>query len=207
MLRRSKQIKKAIAGTDSLGSLSSKLSSYPDPDPCANETPQKLLTPTDWREYLNNELDLYENIYVTLDGKLNIKFRDAPRSQPDKKFAITELRFGEYVQKYTDATGFDTYAGLRSTVYYFPRGKTINDVVFKPFKLDPLCLWDGPYINDQLVHMERGYGIGNKTEAQALHHVVNYYDGYNPKDLFRKYSLYIVVELEYRVEYFAIYIP
>ena len=81
MLRRSKQIKKAIAGTDFSGSLSSKLSS--SSDPCANETSPTLLTPTtDWSEYLS------ENIYVTSDGKLNIKFRNAPKSQPNEKFAV-----------------------------------------------------------------------------------------------------------------------
>ena len=164
----------------------------------ANETPPTLLTPTDWREYLNNELDLYENIYVTSDGKLNIKFRNAPKSQPDKNFAI----------KLPNVVNI---AGLMTRVYYFPRDKTINDVRYKPFKLaysDDKCFWGGPYIDDQFVHMERGYGIGNQTEAEVLHHVVEPYGSYVPTDPFRKYSLYIYVGLEYRpAEYFAIYIP
>ena len=94
-------------------------------------------------------------------------------------------------------------------VYYFPRDKTINDVRYKPIKIVDRCFWGGPYIDDQFVHMERGNGIGNQTEAQALHHVIeNNYDGYNPEDLLRKYSLYIVVALEYRNgKEFAIYIP
>ena len=195
MLRRSKQIKKAIAGTVFSGSLSSKISS--SFDPCANKTPPTLLTPTTvLGEYLYND-SLSDNIYVTpaLDT-LNIKFRDAPRSKPDKKFAIN----------FPNAVNM---AGLITSVYYFPAGRTINDVVYKQVKYGDKCSgWDGPYINDKFVHMEKGNGIGNKTEAEALHHVIKNYDGYNPIDPLRKYSLYIYVEPEYRsAESFAIYIP
>ena len=187
MLRRSKQIKKAIAGTDFSGSLSSKLSSsfYP----CADETPPTLPTPTtDWSEYLN------ENIYVTPDGKLNIKFLNAPRSQPNKKFVV----------KYE---GVENLAGLTTTVYYFPRDKTINNVKYNPSNIGFRCFWNGPYIDNELVYIATGTPSGNKTEQDALLHIVDPYQSYVPTDPYRKYSLYIVVGFDYRAEYFAIYIP
>lgn len=164
--------------------------------------PSIFLTPNkEWDEYLT-ELPIVDD-----DDNLKLTFRDAPKSDPTKKF-IVEFEHVSHP------------AGIIANVYFIPKDKTVEDIVATRSEYDDydsmmyrVCTFSGPLkigdeggeevVNDitTTINNPNPSEFPSNLSEYLQHNVKN--NGYG-KDGNKK--LYIILQFQYRDDVFAFYV-
>lgn len=165
--------------------------------------PSIFITPNkEWDEYLT-ELPIVDD-----DDNLKLTFRDAPKSDPTKKFIV-------------EFENVSHPAGIIANVYFIPKDKTVEDIVATRSEYDDydsmmyrVCTFSGPLkIGDEggeeVVNDITTTTINNPNPSEfpsnlseyLQHNVKN--NGYG-KDGNKK--LYIILQFQYRDDVFAFYV-
>jgi hypothetical protein len=164
--------------------------------------PSIFLTPNkEWDEYLT-ELPIVDD-----DDNLKLTFRDAPKSDPTKKFIV-------------EFENVSHPAGIIANVYFIPKDKTVEDIVATRSEYDDydsmmyrVCTFSGPLkigdeggeevVNDitTTINNPNPSEFPSNLSEYLEHNIKN--NGYGKGGNKR---LYITLQLQYRDDVFAFYV-
>jgi hypothetical protein len=159
-----------------------------------------FLTPNkEWDEYLK-KLPIIDD-----DDNLKLTFRDAPKSDPTKKFIV------EY-------KNVSHPAGIIANVYFIPKDKTVEDMVATRSDYDDydsmmyrVCTFSGPLkIGDEEgeeVVYDTTTTINNPNPSEFPSNLSEYLEHNIKNNGYGKDKrLYIILQLQYRDDVFAFYV-
>jgi hypothetical protein len=165
--------------------------------------PSIFLTPNkEWDEYLT-ELPIVDD-----DDNLKLTFRDAPKSDPTKKFIV-------------EFENVSHPAGIIANVYFIPKDKTVEDIVATRSEYDDydsmmyrVCTFSGPLkIGDEggeeVVNDTTTTTINNPNPSEFPSNLSEYLEHNIKNNGYGKGGnkrLYITLQLQYRDDVFAFYV-